>query len=183
MIKLVLKPTSAEMDVRLIAQIHGWPFLGEVPAGPSNPRQIVWAAEDATEITYVEDTVLRQPYLVISGSREESVAERLQNGLEIYDPTQVVQVPLANLGADEASRLVNAAALMAPVEFNIPFYEFFGGALQHPSAEVRRAAIFAITYVPWKQFRDLLLTIKTRDTALSRDIEIVVQSIDVHGWH
>jgi hypothetical protein len=44
--KAVLKPTSGEMDVKLIATIHGWQLQRDLPAQGAAPRQLLWVAPD-----------------------------------------------------------------------------------------------------------------------------------------
>lgn len=181
--KLVLKPTSGEEDVRLIAMIHDWELRRDIPADPTTPRQLLWVLPDGeTSLTYVEDTLLQSRYLMPAGPAEAEAEQRIRAGLEVYDPSDLRRLLLPDLDASEALRLIAAAALMAPDDFDQEHFDLFAQALRHPEADVRRAAVFAITYVPWRQFRDLLADLPSRDPAVATDAQVVLSSIDEHGW-
>ena len=182
-VKLVLKPTSEETDLKLIASLKGWQLLRENPAEPAIPHQILWTTPDgATTIIYVEDQLLQTRYLTISGPEEQAIAKQLEAGLEAYSLDDLSRLSSPDLAPPEAVVLVNAAALKAPQEYDAELFELISKALQHPAVEVRRAAVFAITYVPWRQFRNVLSQLGNTDPALARDVQVVIDTIDDEGW-
>lgn len=180
--KLVLKPTSGENDVRLIAMVHGWELQADIPAGDT-PRQIHYAMPDGqTAVVYVEDTLLQTYYLVLNGPAEDDAERKVHAGLEVYSPSDLRRLLNPDVDTYDALRLVGAAAQMAPEGFDQRTFDLFSAALGNPDFEVRRGAIFAITYVPWRQFRDILLDIMAKDPDVSKDAETVLGIIDEHGW-
>jgi hypothetical protein len=126
--------------------------------------------------------VLQNRYLVISGPAEDKVAQQLRDGLEVFELSSIQRLASPELNATEAVALVNATVLMAPDKFDPQFFEHLAAALRHPEPEVRRAAVFAITYLPWRQFRDLLLELERQDPTIERDVQVVIKALDEHGW-
>ena len=181
--KLVLKPTSNEMDVRLIASINHWQIQADIPADASTPWQIIWMLpEGDTRVIYVEDSLLRINYLVVEGSREVQVAELVQKGLEVYDSSDIDRLRQRDMDPAEAEKLVSVMALLAMDRFDREIYTLFSIALEHPAVSVRRAAVFAITYAPWQPLRNLLWKRQDEDSEIRPDIEVILKSIDQHGW-
>lgn len=179
--KLVLKPTSRETDIRLIAMLHQWEPEGELPASSQRPRQVQWTNSD-TFITYVEDTILNAAYLVIDGPNTERISDQVRKGLEVYEAADLDELRRSDLPADKAISLVNATVLAAPENFDSSVYDRVAAALRHPAEAVRGAALFAITYVPWKRFRDLLQSIRTEFPGMNADVDKVIEYFDKHGW-
>lgn len=181
--KLVLKPTSGETDVKLIAMIHGWQLQRENEAGPTMPRQILWATPDgSTSVVYIEDQILQLGYLLVNGPEEASVHKQVVDGLEIYTFDHLRRLEAADLPADEAITMVNVAAIMGPADYDAQFFELLKQALRHADLAVRRTAIFAITYLPWRQFHELLEQTGQTDHQLARDVQVVTEAIDAMGW-
>lgn len=178
---LVLKETSKEPDVRLIASIHGWALLAEYPASDSTPRQIRWDYQGDTAIVYLEDFLLDLNYLVVQGPREATVREQVFNGLEAYTSDDVFGLDSADVDAATAGTLIKVAALVAPRAFDEDFFALFVRALHHEALDVGRAAVFAVNYLPWTQLRQALLDLKERRPALSMDVDVVVRANDEHG--
>lgn len=181
--KLVLKPTSQETDVALIAQIHHWRLVHDIAPATGRPRQLVWSTPSGdASITYVDDNLLNLRYLQFRG-KEREVAKQIQDGLEVVEQTDLQRIADPGLDPPTAVQLVNAAALMASDRpFDPGTFALFSQALRHPANAVRRAAIFAITYLPWRQFREKLLLLAAGDETLAHDVHVVVSSIDQHGW-
>src|ERR1700719_2566660 len=107
--KLVLKPTSREADVRLIAMIHGWHLEAELNATQERPLQIQWIVAADTRVTYVEDSLLNGAYLVIDGPHTEQVIDQVYKGLEVYRTIDFKAIENKELAPEKAAALVNAA--------------------------------------------------------------------------
>lgn len=180
--KLVLKPTSGENDVRLIAMIHNWELQADIPAG-DKPRQIHYAMPDGlTSVVYVEDTLLQTYYLILNGPAENDAERKVHAGLEVYAQSDLRRLFDPDADTYDALRLVGAATVMAPEEFDQRTFDLLCAALRNPDFEVRRGAVFAITYLPWRPFRALLLDIQAKDPDVSKEAEMVLGIIDEHGW-
>ena len=181
--KLVLKPTSGETDVKLISMIQGWQLQREIAADATMPRQILWVTPDgSTSIVYVEDQILQLAYLLVNGPEEATVQKQVVDGLEIYTSESLQRLASPDVATDEAITLVNAAAVMAPADYDAEVFAVVKNALRHADLAVRRTAVFAVTYMPWRQFRDLLVETGKTDPDLTRDVQVVTDAIDAQGW-
>lgn len=181
--RLVLKLTSSEIDIRLIASINHWQLQGEISADKATPKQIIWTLpESDTRVTYVEDALLGINYLLVTGQLEMQAVEALQNGLEIYSRSEIDPSHLRHVDPAEAEKLVHVIALMAADGFDRKTFDLFAAALAHPAVSVRRAAVFGVTYAPWQSLRELLVKCQAEDPEIGQDVEIVLNSIDQHGW-
>lgn len=180
--KLVLKNTTGELDVRLIASINGWQLVSEHHRINNTPHQIQWLYSNETIIVFIEDFLLNQNYLYIEGDELDAVKQQVIKGLEIYDEESICQLQSDFINQSEACPLINVAALMAPPGFNEKYYEIFLRAFYSQNQDVQKTAIFAITYVPWRQFREVLVKLKDEFPEVSKDIDVVIQANDQHGW-
>ena len=179
---LVLKETSKEEDVRLIAAINGWVLVAEYPNVNNTPHQIQWNYNLDTFIVFVEDFLLELNYLVIEGLDMEIVKNHVINGLEIYSEEDVLGINSEALDDSEVGNLIKVACLIAPRKFDEGFFKIFLKAFNSKSIDVQRVAVFAVNYVPWIQFREILLKCKNDNPEISIDIDVVVQANDSHGW-
>lgn len=180
--KLVLKNTSSETDVRLIAMIHSWEFVIEFPRENNSPHQVQWKYGSDTIIVFMEDFLLNMNYLVVDGNDCQVIKKQVIDGLEIYQEADIERLNTDVINTPEASLLINAAALMLASPFEESSYDLFLRAMNSTSEEVQRSAIFAVNYAPWIEFRETLLSLKNTYPYLSKDIDIVIEANDTHGW-
>lgn len=179
---LALKETSGELDVRLIASINAWQFIEEYPFKDNSPHQIQWKYGNDTVVVFVEDFLLELNYLVVQGSDEEIVKQQVVNGLEIYTEADIFRLNSEDFDSRTAGILIKVASLIAPKVFDQGFFELFLKTFNFKDTDVQRTAVFAVNYIPWIQFRAALLNIKNIYPELSKDIDVVVQANDTHGW-
>jgi hypothetical protein len=180
--KLVLKNTSCETDVRLIAMINSWEFVVEFPRVNNSPHQVQWKYGPSTIIVFMEDFLLNMNYLVVDGNDCQVIKKQVIDGLEIYQEADIDRLNTEVVNTPEASLLINAAALMITGSFEQSYYDLILRAMNSTCEEVQRTAIFAVNYTPWIELRDTLLSLKNTYPYLSKDIEIVIEANDTHGW-
>ena len=181
--KIVLRGSSEEIDVAALALIHGWRLEQELPAGIQQPRQVTWRVRDGeTAIIYVEDALLSTRYIIVRGPSASDVAQKLINGLEVVDLQDLEALRDRSIDPEKAIQLINAAALLAPEVPNDAFAELLIAGMTHHDTQVQRAAVFAITYVPWRRFRESLTKLVASDVAIARDAEVIIQTLDRQGW-
>jgi hypothetical protein len=179
---IVLKETSGEIDVRLIASINSWQFLIEHPFSNNTPHQIKWVYNNDTVITFIEDFLLQLNYLFVQGIDSDIIKQQAINGLEIYTEADIYRLNTEIIHSPEACVLIKVAALMASKVFHQGIFELFLRAFSSNSPDVQRAAVFAVNYIPWVEFRETLLRFRDIYPDLSIDIDVIVQANDSHGW-
>lgn len=179
---LVLKETSGELDVRLIASINNWQLVAEYPFKDNSPHQIQWQYGNDTVVVYLEDFLLELNYLVVHGNDEDAVKNQVVNGLEIYTEADVFRLNSEFVDSQTATILIKVASLIAPKTFDEVYFELLLKTFHFKDTDVQRTAVFAVNYIPWIQFRTALLNVKNIYPELSNDIDVVVQANDTHGW-
>lgn len=159
----------AEGDAERLANAMGWPVRGEIPADYANgiPHEVQWSAGSAIILHYLEDDLSGSAYLVVSGDSKEAaeatagIAERQLPAFLSYQ--ELLDSISKARSEPEKCRALVRAALGAPKEFDKRLFEIVRTSLSDKSPAVREGAIWATSYAPWPQFRDLLEDVVAHD--------------------
>lgn len=140
------------------------------------PRESVFSAgdHDAT-IHYVDEPLVRFPYVQVVGADWEEVASILRKHVDFFTDEEI-----SRMWDDASSDAEHEAAafhlgVASPVHPAEPFLTRMRKALQHPSAKVRLAAILAVGYRGWHEFEPLLTEMTTNDP--DSDVRIRAESM------
>ncbi|MEV4129888.1 hypothetical protein [Nocardia sp. NPDC049707] len=159
--RLVLRDGVDESAVEELAALLGWPRRTDIPEDLEEwrPRQIAWYVGPAIAATYSEDLLSGFPYVMITGSDEKVIrvtAELAESKLDTWRLDELVQS--ADPEADSATYATSVLRLGmgAPVEFDEEFFRSIRRALRSDRPEVRKYAVWAITYEPWPAHATLL---------------------------
>ena len=118
-----------------------------------------WALEPGSSLTYLEDPVSHNAYVVLV-SEDQEAYDRL---LELIDNDLMpVSRKALLISYDEAgdplprARTLIQLGLGAPAEYDEEFFVRIRDGFTSPDQWIREAAIWATTYSPWPQYRPLL---------------------------
>lgn len=159
--RLVLRDDADESDVEELAALVGWPRRVDIPADPEEwtPRQISWYVGPAIALTYCEDLLSGFFYVMITGSDEKvirSTVELAETTLNTWRLPELVRSADPGADPDTYAAEVLRLGLGAPVEFDEEFFRSVRRALRSAQPEVRKNAVWAITYEPWPAYAPLL---------------------------
>lgn len=180
---VAVKDTVGRDDANLVALIHGWELANEVAATERTPYQKIWTTGGgSTSVLYVEDALLGLRYFQIRGEEPERVVKQLKDALEVYDEGELAGMLGEGREPREAVRALHVAAVTAPSAYDEGYFELFEKGFAHPEAEVRRAAVFAVAYVGWREFRAPLERLRALDAEAGPDAAVMLSSLEQHNW-
>ncbi len=90
--------------------------------------------------------------------------EEICCSLDTYSYEDVEQLVKDATSSEDYIRAIYRVAVAAPPLFEPRYFQLFAQVLANPDVRVRDAAIFAIGYVGWSEFRNILKQIQTTDT-------------------
>jgi hypothetical protein len=162
--RLVLGRSPQDESVAELAAEQGWQRVEEVV--DDGVRQVLWAIGPSTSLTYTEDPVSHNAYIVlVSEDREtfDGTLDLVEYELMPYAPKALLTSVDEARGALARARSVIRAGLGAPDQYDEEFFSRIRDAFSSPEKWVREAAVWATAYSPWPQYRPLLEAIARSD--------------------
>ena len=147
-----MKPSVSdeEFDQAVWKTEYNWIWIREVEAEEDNPYELVWETEDEqTSIHFIDDQWINLCYFVAKGKEPEKVIEQIRSSLDTYSVHDIHQMLNHATTPEEYIRAIHHVGVAAPQEYE--------------PALVRHAAILAITYVGWSEFKNVLKKMETSD--------------------
>ncbi len=182
-VRSVLKDWVSREEIDRLASEKWWVFLGEVEATENTPYQKIWTTTDRKKaIHYIDDSLILIRYLQIKGEQPGEVADDIRASLDVYDKDEIRQMVESATQSSDVIDAIYIACVAAPQLYDEEYFQLFEDVLSHPDPEVRRAAIFAMSYVPWPQFNPLLEHVIATDPEVRTDAEVMLQSLEQTEW-
>ena len=183
--RMVLDGAVTAAQVADLARAKGWILDREIPAAesPPVPYEIIWRTADGQAcIHYVEDWVLGLKYLRFTGpdpGNAAAFAGALLPTLGREDLRREVRQ------AQQPAQLIDAlylAAALAPEATDAEILGYLKGGMDHADPRVRKAAVFATAYAPWRFFEPTLERLAAQD-ADAGTRELAATMLDSHRRH
>ena len=186
-LKIVLKNSVSHDDVSLYAWQQDWELHDVFPRTETTPLTKIWVSSDGqTAIHYFEDFYINNQYLLLKGQNKEQVAEEIFNFLDVYTIEEICQkLQKQNIiPKNEYINTVLSLGVAINQDYSQELFNVFEQLIYHSDSDVREAAIFATTYLGWKEFRELLQRIKNEDSSTSvREIAAdTLASLEKNYW-
>jgi hypothetical protein len=182
-IRLVVKDSLTREGIDTLAKVNQWSFVQEILPGEDTPYQKIWTTADTqTAIHYIEDALIKVRYLQVKGAEPEKVARQIHASGETFDREDMLYMLDHASQPAEAFDAIYFACIVAPEQYDREYFERFEKMFSHADAEVRRAAIFAVAYFPWPQFRAVLERLVSDDAEVSYDAEVMLDSLIDNVW-
>jgi hypothetical protein len=156
---LIPKPPFAELEMHDLVEFHPWFLSAKIDRDPDNcvPFTLIWTTVDKeTTIHYIEDELVKFPYIVIKGKDVQKVASKICSDSEIYSSEELVKMFVDANTRNEKMKAVAHLGVASPQEFDPKFFELLQAAFSDPDPEVRRTAVWCIGYSSWREFRPIL---------------------------
>ncbi|MFE7559783.1 HEAT repeat domain-containing protein [Kitasatospora sp. NPDC057500] len=180
--RLILRDSVDNAGIRAFAGAEGWTYRGDIERDPANHAfyEAKWSLPGGLSAHFVADEFIDARYLVVSGddgARVREVSARVEAALDVWSvedletefdvcvyPFEQARSVLL-LGAGSPERAVDSV-VMRVLE-----------ALRHKDPRVRRAAVQAMVYAEWPEYRQPLaeLAAHEADPEVLREAEIALR--------
>jgi hypothetical protein len=161
-----------------LAQREGWP-PSDVRVSGGIDLESVWQVRAELTFHHVQDAHSRIPYVEARGSDRDEVREtlaQLKPDLDVYSSGELLaplpgaellgEAPREPVGVKELEPALLRAGLGAPLRFSEDFFVPLMDALESPEAAVRQAALWAVAYTEWPQWRAVIEPMTRTDPAV-----------------
>lgn len=182
--RLVLGRTPQHESVVELAEDEGWQQVEDVVE--DGARQVLWAIGPGTSLTYTEDPVSHNAYVVLVGEDQAAYTKALE--LIEYELMPLQQIALLRTIDNSTeplavARSVICAGLGAPDEYDEEFFRRIWDAFRSSEDWVREAAIWATAYSAWPQYLPLLEFAAGNDPSekLRSDAAAVLEGLRTSG--
>ena len=166
--RFLLKESVSEDEIYTAALNNDWLWWDKTLSSEDNPYEVVWITDDEQKtIHYIEDHLINLRYLVAQGNDVEQLVEQIHSSLATYNKEEIRQLVEKATTRDEQVSAIYQVGIAAYQDYDSDFFELFKIGLSNPDAEVRKAAILAVGYVGWSEFREILQHLKTDDPDLT----------------
>ncbi|WP_329518801.1 hypothetical protein [Spirillospora sp. NBC_01491] len=157
--RIILRETEPELRLGSFAAAFGW----DKTVHPEDPqagtlREVVWEGYD-TGLHFIVDDATGCPYLYFSTgtANDARVLTRMAaEQLEVYSREELLASFDAAHDAADRRRALLMAALGSSHTFDQDLHQRISDAARAPEADLRSAAIYAMSYSPSVRFKPLL---------------------------
>lgn len=166
--RFVLRRPGADGGRRRLSDLVraiGWtPTDAHLP-GRTDPEQVWRVAEDVT-FHHVLDQRSGLAYVEVRGSdsdRMREALERVRPSLEVRSQSELLEALWSNHDETELPAALLAAGLGAPLRFAEDLFLPVSQALDHPDPGIREAALWALAYTEWPEWRTVVTPLGDTD--------------------
>ena len=183
---LVLEPGTGVDHVVATAENAGWTTVLDEPRDGNRPRRLAWEGRwDDVRIYYVDDHLIKVPYLIVRGpDREEAVLE-VRLLIPSFDLVRAIPDALCAATREDKVEAIRRIAVLAfaspPLRIVLTVFD---GAFTDADPEVRRMAVGASTYPAWREFEPRLEILANGDEDDGvRDLAVrTLAALRRHDW-
>jgi hypothetical protein len=183
---LIPKQPFTDSEMHDLVDFHSWFLSAKIDRDPDNyvPFTLIWTTLDReTTIHYVEDELVKFPYIVIKGKDVQKVASEICSEAEIYSSEELVKMFVDANTQNEKMKAVAHLGVASPQDFDPKFFELLQAAFSDPDPEVRRTAVWCIGYSSWREFRPILEQLVASDPveSIREQAGYMLESYKQHG--
>ena len=186
-LKIVLKESVSIDDISLYAWQQDWELHDVYPRTEKTPLTKIWVTSDGqTGVHYFEDFYINNKYLLLKGQNQEQIAETIYASLDVCSLEEIRQkLQQQNvISKNEYINTILSLGVAINQDYSQELFNDFERLMSNPDSDVREAAIFATTYLGWREFREPLQRIKNEDLSTSvREIAAdTLASLEKNHW-
>ncbi len=184
--RVVLRDTVTRDEIDDAVSACGCRLINIVPPSESHPGQIFYATSDRTEVfVLVEDGRLGAIYFTGQGKSSQHDLKDLAGRLACYGLDQIEKMLSRPEDEDAFTRALGFTVLCASEGSDDRRIAAFRTAFEHPSSQVRHAALVAISYAPAEALRpDVAHLAASDEEPMVRVLaERILESLFVRGGH
>ncbi|RJO77574.1 hypothetical protein D5S18_07455 [Nocardia panacis] len=156
-------------EVRALAAADGWTYEGDTARDPDSRAfyEAKWSLPGGLSVNYVADELVDARYLVVSGeddARVREVTTRLAAEVIFWSLDELLVNFDTSVYPAEQTRSVLILGAGSPKRAADPVIMRILEATHHKDARVRRAAVCAMVYSEWPEYREPLAEMIVRET-------------------
>ena len=159
---------GAYRQFRDLAAAHGWILAETVRNRPNHPihyQETFTNAERTLGLRYIEDDLSGLHYFDVAGPAQDEAVKILTANLSLYSEDELLTSFDEAKTEDEVAEAVVRLGVASTEVPNEPFAKRFAQALRHPDPGVRSAALVAVSYRSWNEFKPIIQDILDHDPA------------------
>ncbi|CCB71891.1 HEAT repeat domain-containing protein [Streptantibioticus cattleyicolor] len=166
--RIVVRDSVTVRDLRNLADARGWRLAGHVPRDPANGVhfEIRWDAGGDTSVHYVEDELMAERYVVVAGedagARARLVAA-IGAGVAVWPLEDLVLEATVRVYPAGRARAVRRLGVASPPDPDGAVIAVVEWAARDDDPRVREAAVRAMAYAGWSEYRRTLLELAEHD--------------------
>ncbi|MFF7703627.1 HEAT repeat domain-containing protein [Streptomyces lydicus] len=166
--RLILRDHVEAGAIRSFTQNSGWTFLGDIARDPERGvfYEAKWESGDGGSVHYVVDEFADVHYMVVANEDPEAAEEvrsRIEGALEVWTVDDMLDdcyVHVYPAGWAKSLLRLGAGAPRQAVEAVVAHVVF---SSEHQDTAVRRAAVRAMAYAAWPEFKEALARLAHAD--------------------
>ncbi|MFI6692843.1 HEAT repeat domain-containing protein [Streptomyces sp. NPDC050433] len=173
--RLALKDHVAIEDVNNFAGSRNWAVAGVVNRDPEEGIffEKKWRIGEGFAFHYIVDDFMGERYVVVVGQSEfesESYLDVIVSGLDCWSAGEAVLKFDSSVYVADRVRAVRLLGVVSPLAVDSSIADRVVGAAQSESPDVRRAAIWAMGYSDWPEYRERLASlVEAESNGIIRD--------------
>ncbi|WP_330358809.1 HEAT repeat domain-containing protein [Streptomyces chartreusis] len=182
--RLVLKDEVSWQDLREFTEEHEWRYIGMMDRDPDKRiyREAKWEVGSALFAHYVEDEFADERFIIATGgsadSRNRALAE-ISESVAVWSFEDLLyEVSGAAYPAGRA-RAVMRLGVGSPLQAVDSAVNRIERASKDSDLRVRKAAVWAMAYSDWPQYRPVLeiFVEREKDPQLAHSASLILQSL------
>lgn len=166
-IRLIIKPPGAYKSFLALALQEEWLLRKREKRREGHPvsyELLFVPLNESAILYYVEDDMAGVPYVQITGPDRKNKAEIVRQHIDVYSEHELFEAWDSAEDIDDCADAILRIGVAAPVQPKDRFFRRLLEGLEHPHAGVRAAALVAIGYTAWKEFKPLVEEIQEHDS-------------------
>lgn len=166
--RLILKDPTSKSAIHDLAVDEHWRFTRRVLANPEEAisYELVWLTSDGvTTVHYVEDDLVKFPYLVVKGEGENlrQIVNTIHHKLEVYSREEISELVQQARTRGQKMEAIAFLGVSAPKVLDQDIFDGIIGAMSDKDPEVRRTAVWMTGYAAWPQYKEPLTKLMESD--------------------
>ncbi|GAA1382100.1 hypothetical protein GCM10009639_00800 [Kitasatospora putterlickiae] len=166
--RLILRDSVDNAGIRAFAEADGWTYQGDIARDPANQAfyEAKWSLPGGLSAHFVADEFVDARYLVVAGDDDAGVQEasaRLEAALDVWSVADLETNFDVCVYPFEQARSVLLLGAGSPERAVDSVFTRVLEAVRHKEPRVRRAAVQAMVYAGWPEYREPLAELAARD--------------------
>ncbi|MFE4247966.1 hypothetical protein ACFRU3_00520 [Streptomyces sp. NPDC056910] len=186
--RLILRDHVDAAAIRSFTQGAGWTFVGDIDRDPERGvfYEAKWGLGDGGSVHYVVDEFADVHFMVVANEDPKAAQEtlsRIEVALAVWTVDEMLNdcyVHVYPAGWAKSLMRLGAGAPLHATESVVSYVVF---SSEHQDVQVRRAAVWAMVYAAWPEFKDALLRLADTDPdpRIAQDAQLALEQLAESG--
>ncbi|KAA5835992.1 HEAT repeat domain-containing protein [Saccharopolyspora hirsuta] len=179
---MALKDHVTMAEVNEFAAARGWTELGTMRADPGAGVffEKKWQVRDELSLHYVVDDLAGERYVLAMGPDPDAELAELTSGLDTWTISEAAFNFDASVYRADKDRAVRLLGVVSPADPTRAIIDRVTKAARSDHSEIRHAAVLAMAYAEWPDYRRALEDLVERETdeAVLLDAQDVLSALN-----